>query len=127
MTVDRLLEIGVPGQRLGLVLGEPFDAWPPGFLDAGLGQSWRQAQIEVEAGPFGGTIDTVVDEADYRKSLAAFRATGSARFGGHRDALVVLERDGSTIEVTVTLSEDDPQFSVRYLVFEADGSDSGDI
>lgn len=121
--VDRMLEIGVPGQRLGLVLGEPFSAWPPGFLDAGLGQGWRQAQIEVEAGPFSGTIETVVVEADYRKSLASFRASGSARFGGHRDALVVLERDGSTIEVTVTLSEDDPQFSVRYLVFETDGSE----
>jgi hypothetical protein len=123
---DRLLELGVPGQRLVLVLGEPYDDWPPSFRDAGLGHGWCRAQIQVEAGPFVGTIDTVVVEADYREAAASFRARGTARFGGNRDALVVLERDGSTIEATVTMSEDDPQFMVRYLIFESAGQASGD-
>lgn len=111
-TTERLLSLGSDGQRLAIELGVPYDG-PPVVGS----RRYRHAQIHVEAGGFRGTIAAVADEAQYREAAAAFGTEGRGRFGGGRDALVALEREGSTIEVEVVVTEDDPQVRLRFLIF----------
>jgi hypothetical protein len=111
--VEQLLVLGSARQRITVALGERFE----GDLPLGNGD-WSHAQIGVEAGPFKGTVETVVETSAYRVAAEAFMSTGNAHFGGHRDVLLRLERDGSTVHVEVILTEDDPQVTLRYLIFE---------
>ena len=110
---EQLLSLGSDGQRLVIALGPPYDG--PPVLGA---RPYRHAQIHVEAGAFRGTVAAVAEESQYRQAAAAFRRDGRGRFGGDRDALVALERQGSTIDVEVVVTEDDPQVRLRFLIFE---------
>jgi hypothetical protein len=104
--IEPLVDIGSDGQRLRVVAAGP----------AGLRDAW----IEVEAYPFSGTIKTVLTEDDisqYRSAMQDFAAVGRAILGGHRAPQIELEREGDTIEVTVTASGDDPWPTIRYLIF----------
>ena len=112
-TTERLLAVGSSGQRLVIELGAPYDG-PPVFSE----RRYRHAEIHVEAGAFRGTVPAVADESQYREAATAFGRDGRCRFGGDRDTLVALERDGSAIDVEVTVTEDDPQVSLRFLIFE---------
>jgi hypothetical protein len=111
--MERLLTLGSDGQRLVVEFGEAYDG--PKVLSS---RPYRHAQIHVEAGAFRGTVAAIPDEAQYRLAAEAFRLDGRARFGGHRDVLLTVDREGSTIEVVVIVTEDDPQVTLRYLIFE---------
>ncbi|WP_123827017.1 hypothetical protein [Micromonospora globispora] len=73
MEDERLVDIGRPGSRVTLRLGEFFS---PNATDADLDQrAWRYADIEVETNPFA-TFQTVLtgeDIQEYGSLARAFR------------------------------------------------------
>jgi hypothetical protein len=85
-------------------------------------RTWRYADIDVEAHPFAGTIQTVLTAEDVQEYDSLARAFTSGQrehviFGGDRAAEVVLRRHDQTIEVSVTPSGDDPWPLLRFLIF----------
>jgi hypothetical protein len=109
-----LLDIGSPGQRLRVVIGDAL---------AGFGAEMFPARIEVEAFPFRGHIEATfaADEVDaYTHAVERLRTSSKVRCGGNRATLVQLELEGDVIEVTVMLSEDDPWPTLRYLILPPD-------
>jgi hypothetical protein len=115
---ERLLfDLGDTGQRLTIRLLGPYSP-SSADLDA---RSWSNAAIEVDAHPFKGTIETVLtadDVSAWTLGLSDF-ADGSERcaLGGGRAAEIILEREGTVVEVAVTPSGDSPWPRLRYLVF----------
>ncbi|MFC5060612.1 hypothetical protein [Actinomycetospora atypica] len=117
MAEEVLVDLGVPGARLLVRLGEHVAAWSPDPDQA----SWRHAEIVVEAAPFSGTIPTILtgtEVGQYREALAALDRGDRAdvRLGGDRAAEIRLERTAATVVVTATPSGDDPWPTIRYLV-----------
>jgi hypothetical protein len=115
---EHLLNIGQPGSRVTVRLG---DLYSPNAADIAQ-RTWRYADIEVEAHPFAGTINTVLTAEDIQEyaSLAGAFTSGQREhvvFGGDRAAEVVLQRHDQTVEVSVTPSGDDPWPLLRFLIF----------
>ena len=106
---------GIGGQLTVRVLGQ--------YATLVGADSLLKAAIEVQAHPFHGTIETLItsdDLAAWSRDLREFAAGAQrCKLGGDRAAEVVLERDGTGVEIAVTPSGDDPWPQLRYLVFNA--------
>ncbi|MCD2186074.1 hypothetical protein [Actinomycetospora soli] len=117
MADEVLLDVGAPGARLVVRLGEPF---APHHVDPET-RCWRHAEIVVDAAPFAGTIRTILTGDDverYRAGIAALLADEEASvvLGGDRAAEVRLDREGDAVIVAATPSGDDPWPTIRYAL-----------
>jgi hypothetical protein len=121
--VTTLLSVGAAGSSLRLTVR------PRATFS--VGDPWFDAEIEVEALPFAGTLQTVFTRADlhdWLDQLAGLTAgTGQAVLGGGRAAELVIEaqaqigsRDAEAVALSICLtpSGDDPYPCLSFLIFD---------
>jgi hypothetical protein len=108
--------LDLPGLRI--------EAWPrPSYFDR-----WFRCHITATARPFGGVLETIFTEEDFREfadALDQLDPDGEAMLGGNRAAelRLVLARQHNgpegalAVECTLTPSGDDPYPLLRWLMF----------